>query len=87
MARMIDAEKYKEDLWVGRDYLDEDTLLTATNILDSQPTIEAEPVRHGRWIEKDDGVMHCTECDRVGNPHTDNYCPNCGAKMDGDSHD
>ena len=42
-----------------------------------------EPVKHGRWIEKDDGVMHCTECDRVGNPHIDNYCPNCGANMKG----
>lgn len=57
-------------------------VVLATDI-DQAPTIEAEPVMHGRWIEKDDGVMHCTECDRVGNPHIDNYCPNCGANMKG----
>lgn len=44
MSRTIDADKYKEDLWVGREYMDEDTLLTATNILDCQPTIEAVPL-------------------------------------------
>ena len=41
---LIDADKYKADLWVGHEYLDEDTMLTATNILDSQPTIEAVPL-------------------------------------------
>ena len=65
--RLIDADKYKEDLWVGHEYLDEDTLLTATNILDSQPTIEAEPVRHGRWIDRYGGkyanhLYECSEC-------------------------
>lgn len=46
------------------------------------PTVDAVPVVHGRWIEKEDGVTHCSECDRVGNSHIDHYCPRCGAKMD-----
>ena len=53
------------------------------------PAVDAEPVRHGRWFF-DSGVDHCekcTECKSPKPPHyiSDNYCPNCGAKMDGDS--
>ena len=58
------------------------------------PTIEAEPVRHGRWVDN-----HCTECGEmpmgteawemldVEPPRFErfmDYCPNCGAKMDGE---
>ena len=53
----------------------------------SQPTIEAEPVRHGRWIERPFllGTSNfCSLCDSFyGMPHGKfKYCPNCGAKMD-----
>ena len=53
------------------------------------PTIEAEPVRHGRWIF-DSGVDYCekcSECKVPKPPHyiSDNYCPNCGAKMDAEN--
>lgn len=49
------------------------------------PTIEAEPVKHGRW--KDDGC--CSVCDeeavyfweRSEHCYT-TRCPHCGAKMD-----
>ena len=52
-------------------------------------TIEAEPVRHGRWILKilpiggGDKIRSylCSECDRYVNMKFD-YCPNCGARMD-----
>ena len=55
--------------------------------LDEAPTIDAEPVKHGKWIDvkgsngKD--YRKCSEC-----LHTQditgllNYCPVCGAKMD-----
>lgn len=52
------------------------------------PTIEAEPVKHGRWELRHVGHGHYWEC---SNCHTNpciyvtkdtNYCPNCGAKMD-----
>ena len=51
---------------------------------------DVAPVRHGRWIEQEKytfGVMYdCSICgDRIlDNGHSWNYCPNCGAKMDGD---
>lgn len=68
------------------------------------PTIEAEPVKHGRW-EKCGGDLHssgyaifCSVCNKVHFVHRKyslgglnceelfkkpEYCPNCGAKMDG----
>lgn len=58
-------------------------------------TIEAEPVQHGRWVSDEvDVLFHCSVCETQISTSWDydcdemwNYCPNCGAKMDGDSHD
>ncbi len=62
-------------------------------LVSTQPTIEAEPVKHGKWLGLHDGWYYsysCSECgsealtkeetmhDQVCSP----YCPNCGAKMD-----
>lgn len=56
-----------------------------------QPTIEAEPVKHGRWIdaypdiEPNPMFMYgiCSECGfEQGISKYLNYCPNCGAKME-----
>ena len=53
--------------------------------------IEVAPVRHGRW-EKQSGLYSCSECGMtcpydvqadVIEYWVCNYCPNCGAKMDG----
>ena len=50
---------------------------------------DVAPVRHARWIEQEKytfGVMYdCSICDNLilDNGHSWNYCPNCGAKMDG----
>ncbi len=57
------------------------------------PTIEAEPVRHGRWVMKSTcgphtEKPHCSVCDKIPKSICfEPYCPNCGAKMmDGDDH-
>ena len=60
----------------------------------NQPTVDAEEVVHGEWmlIENDFDAerIECMLCgasfydgdnDTFDNPY--NYCPNCGAKMDG----
>lgn len=74
------------------------------DVVDSH-TIEAEPVRHGRWAFEEDEVHPwltkaiCSNCEKVAEKsshlqfrigkktflHDHNYCPNCGAKMRGDT--
>lgn len=59
------------------DYLD------AWERLERLPAVDAVPVVHGRWI---DAV--CSECGQyVYSGDARNYCPNCGAKMDGERGD
>ena len=42
----------------------------------------ADAIKHGRWIEDEYGIPHCSECKAINNTVYRNYCPNCGAKMD-----
>lgn len=60
------------------------------NIMDI-PAADVAPVRHGRWIDKGEYAV-CAECGgRSGTqydgvepiPLMTQFCPNCGAKMDG----
>ena len=53
------------------------------------PTIDAEPVKHGKWMlyyDIEQGrALRCSECKMVfwvGDGREGNFCPNCGAKMD-----
>lgn len=49
-------------------------------------TIEAELIRHGRWIEKKD-FIYCSECDEGFDAIYKidyRFCPNCGARMGGE---
>lgn len=55
----------------------------------NQPTANVVEVRHGKWdfVQLDDCII-CSECKSSWNvldncTETFNYCPNCGAKMDG----
>ena len=56
------------------------------------PTVDAVPVVHGRWRESGP-LLECQSCGEVysrlgGNAgKLWNYCPNCGAKMDGGGDD
>lgn len=58
--------------------------------IENFPIADVVPVVHGRWISKNghgyEWVFVCSNCDYVdGYPFNErpNYCPNCGAKMDG----
>ena len=52
------------------------------------PAADVVPVVHGRWIQVDSTKCRCSHCDIIAlialYPHGDkNFCPNCGAKMNG----
>lgn len=85
--RPIDADAMRQD-WLenGQNEYVYDTNAVLDSI-DAQPTIDVEPVRHGRWIERSDkdiiSMTHpyvCNLCGRV-EMMKEPYC-NCGAKMD-----
>lgn len=63
-------------------------LTIAKAIVLSAPTIEAEPVRHGKWLYSSDAepvYRICNQCGssyKVRKEETFNLCPSCGAKMD-----
>ena len=49
------------------------------------PTIEAEPVRHGKWDKETFYNVNYFKCSICGDVAwwEANYCDHCGAKMDG----
>lgn len=51
-------------------------------ILDDIPAADVAPVRHGRWKRYRKNLGECSECGEVVSVRN-NYCPHCGAKMDG----
>ena len=58
--------------------------------IDDIPGVDAKEVVHGRWEQRKildwfgtKICFRCTECKTHWDANT-NFCPNCGAKMDGD---
>lgn len=65
------------------------TFCEASLTAKKMPTIDAEPMRHGHWVEDKERPWRwiCSECYTYMSNETDrnmemNYCPNCGCKMD-----
>ena len=59
-----------------------------TAIIEKMPTIEATPAVHGRWEWIEDSTNNCSACGHTTFFYpcletVPNFCPNCGAKMDG----
>ena len=62
---------------------------TCLTFINNANTIEAEPVKHGRWETNSDrpDSLICSICKcgfDMWKHDQHNYCPNCGAKMYGD---
>ena len=61
---------------------------TFYDALQTIPAADVAPVRHGHWINEN-FYTHCSACgkmaiyDKYGQEFESNFCPNCGAKMDG----
>lgn len=54
--------------------------------LEHIPAADVAPVVHGRWLCVDTDTEHFFLCNRCKKKEfwESNYCPNCGARMDGD---
>ena len=50
------------------------------------PAADVAEVRHGRWLCVDTAIEQFFLCNRCKKKEywESNYCPNCGAKMDGE---
>ena len=65
---------------------------TCLTFINNANTIEAEPVKHGRWETNSDrpDSLICSICKcgfDMWKHDQHNYCPNCGAKMYGGDND
>ena len=90
--RLIDANQITYSWQVDKHGKFHDGV-TLQSVIDELPTIEAEPVKHGRWI-KEPGAWHmhdtgevvnilkCSCCGSYFKNAPYKYCPKCGAKMD-----
>ena len=82
------------------EHLDDNGMIGAMNAIDEMPAADVQPVKHGYWEEVTDyggwGDTHyrCSVCGEEwyledGKPKDNNmnFCPRCGARMDGDTND
>jgi rubrerythrin len=94
MSRYIDADKLinPDNIIVMQDETGIDEFpYTYTNAVKVEtilkaPTADVVEVRHGEWTKSSpyNRFMNCSVCG-FGQDHTTfKYCPNCGAKMDGE---
>lgn len=88
MLELIDREQAGKNICkycASNEYCKEDDCMVYRGLRDT-PTIqiEAEPVRHGRWIAQEDAdgdiSFVCSECSRRLRWDED-FCPSCGSDM------
>ena len=97
MMRLIDADNlFNNQILVVSNSDSLEAIKKIMDIIKEAPTIDAEPVRHGKWDDTRVAFFRkCSECGAtVKNNLPDvfldcdirdlHYCPNCGAKMDED---
>ena len=94
MAEYIEREAlYEKAYWhgehpdVGNPFPDGVDAIDIKDV-DAIPAADVAPVVHGRWVPTKAPFMNeCKDCSVCGYRtvwgHRYNYCPNCGAKMDG----
>ena len=96
MARYIDADMLLIDLHqqhtikLFKPTKEDVQFVGMLETINKQPTADVEEVKHGEWKSGND-LYYRVNCSLCGYEHylgafyqySGNYCPNCGAKMDG----
>ena len=85
----------RETALITEHFSDEIDAITIEHAIRTAPAVDAEPVQHGEWILNpcnlyNDATWVCSVCGNEwvlidGTPLDNqmNYCPKCGARMDG----
>lgn len=92
---LFDADAVTAD-FIQEHTANADVYLAVKKILAAAPAVDAVEVKHGRWIEHphidygggyNGADYKCSICgfNDVYDIEDYNYCPKCGAKMDGDA--
>ena len=92
-------EVYENEYPTASGDFDEYASHDVPNVLRNIPAADAQPVKRGRWIDIYEWAeMHdsrpsgmctyywCSECEKEQEKKSD-FCPNCGARMDGDANE
>ena len=98
--KYIDLYKCREDFYndilsILSDDITNDRANEIIDVFDSLPTADVQEVKRGYWIPErnpDENnriqCFHCSVCDDdfhdIGAFVATKYCPNCGARMDGE---
>lgn len=87
-ALIICDKYYREQIRIGN-YSADSVVWNVADELRNLPA--ADPVKHGKWEYRNIGGWHCSVCDEqapfwcmASTQNLSKYCPNCGAKMDGE---
>ena len=79
--RLIDANVLRKQGFLIPDF--DNAVVFVDDILKA-PTVDAVEVVHGRWAFIGESCCVCSVCHKHAIVDY-YYCPNCGAKMDGDA--
>ena len=82
MAEYIEREALKNDIANSTEPFNTGSVFRAIN---RQPAADVALVVHARWIDAREycGDYMCSNCEALYGTNKFNYCPNCGAEMDG----
>lgn len=89
--RLVDADEAKKYLY---EHLDDLHMIAAQNAIDEMPTIDAQPVKHGKWLETHCDLIcgvckweYSDELPYMSRNGYDSYyeafvfCPHCGSRL------
>ena len=92
-------EVYENEYPTASGDFDEYASHDVPNVLRNMKVADVQPVKRGRWIDIYEWAeMHdsrpsgmctyywCSECEKEQEKKSD-FCPNCGARMDGDANE